>query len=169
MIIPTLPQIPKNKNADLVLFTDTTTWSVELKPSKEKSIGKFRNELKKLKSLRTSLLPVIRNGNINGHDDDIQTTSILVLNDDSLSSKKYNYNYNYNYKLSNNHSANYALISPKPPANPLLDQSVQIIKPARWIDCISRESKRVFVKDNWIVARIRLPSLSKDLVGLKRI
>ena len=55
------------------------------------------------------------------------------------------------------------------PSNPLMDQTIKIIKPTEWIDCISRESKRVFVKDNWIVARILLPSVSKDLIGLKRL
>lgn len=55
------------------------------------------------------------------------------------------------------------------PANPLIDQSIRVIKPTEWIDCISRESKRVFVKDNWIVARILLPSIAKDSIGLKRL
>lgn len=55
------------------------------------------------------------------------------------------------------------------PSNPLIDQTVKIIKPTGWIDCISRESKRVFVKDNWIVARILLPQVSKDSIGLKRL
>lgn len=55
------------------------------------------------------------------------------------------------------------------PSNPLIDQTVKIIKPTEWIDCISRESKRVFVKDNWIVARILLPPVSKDPIGLKRL
>ena len=55
------------------------------------------------------------------------------------------------------------------PSNPLIDQTVRVIKPTKWIDCISRESKRIFVKDNWIIARIQIPTFSKDDLGLKNI
>ena len=54
------------------------------------------------------------------------------------------------------------------PSNPLLDQQVTIVKPTKWIDCISRESRRVFVQDKWIVARIALPALRKQ-AGLSEL
>ena len=57
-------------------------------------------------------------------------------------------------------------------SNPLTDQTIKVIKPSKWIDCISRESKRIFVKDNWIVARILEAAPRYGLVhpmGLKRL
>jgi hypothetical protein len=59
-------------------------------------------------------------------------------------------------------------LSPLSPANPLIDQQITIVKPTAWIDCISRESKRVFVQDKWIVARIALASAGKQ-AGLSEL
>lgn len=53
------------------------------------------------------------------------------------------------------------------PANPLIDAQVTIVKPTTWIDCISRESRRVFVHDKWIVARIALPTIKQS--GLQEL
>lgn len=55
-----------------------------------------------------------------------------------------------------------------PPSNPLLDESIKIIRPTAWIDCISRESRRVFVQDYWIIARILLPMHNNDS-GLRNL
>ncbi len=61
----------------------------------------------------------------------------------------------------------FKLLQPASPANPLIDQQITIVKPTVWIDCISRESKRVFVHDKWIIARIALPST--PLAGLHEL
>jgi hypothetical protein len=46
----------------------------------------------------------------------------------------------------------------QPIPNPLIDQSLEIYQPASWIDCISRQSRRIFLREHFIIARIVLPS-----------
>lgn len=125
------------------------------------SIGKFRSDLSKLKVLRggakTEL--IIKPEKITIYPDDVQVSVINVKPE--ISGPK-------RLLSTSQISPNTRIISAIPP-NPLIDQTVRIYKPTEWIDCISRESKRVFVKDNWIVARILLPPVSKDSIGLKRL
>lgn len=53
-----------------------------------------------------------------------------------------------------------------PSSAPIIDQDIRIIRPTSWIDCISRESRRIFVHDYWIVARIILPPTGGTERGL---
>ena len=129
------------------------------------SVGSFRNDLKKLKAMRR-VMEAEKNKNIKteyGNNAFLMNfnataaeTKTLFIDDVVIKSIEIN-----NKSFTKPSALNLT------PSNPLMDQTIKIIKPTEWIDCISRESKRVFVKDNWIVARILLPSVSKDLIGLK--
>jgi len=129
------------------------------------SVGSFRNDLKKLKEMRREM-GTEKNKNIKSECEygnnailmnfNATTTETATFDDVVIKSIEIN---NKSFTKPSNLNLT--------PSNPLMDQTIKIIKPTEWIDCISRESKRVFVKDNWIVARILLPSVSKDLIGLK--
>lgn len=133
------------------------------------SIGNFRSELNKLKVLRGlnkaegSLHMIIEH-----ETEEIETCDISIFDNSKNESQK---------SLLPIKNSSFLGKSPKffisrpqvEPSNPLIDQTVKIYKPTEWIDCISRESRRVFVRDNWIVARILLPSSTKDSIGLKRL
>ena len=125
------------------------------------TIGKFKSDLSKLKLLRGNHSQLIKHikperDEGNEDDDDVEVSVIKATSEVSKPRRL------LHTALISSH-----LIST--PSNPLIDQTIQIYKPTEWIDCISRESKRIFVKDNWIIARILLPSVSKDLIGLKRL
>lgn len=152
----TMDNLPKDlkSGSDYSLFISDKEpkWIVNEKSvKKERSVGAFRNDLNKLKVMRREEriiekqkqpIPVIE------IEEEIITTPIILNSKTFIKPLK-------------------TLIST--PSNPLIDQTVKIIKPTEWIDCISRESKRIFVNDNWIVARILLPTVSKDSIGLKRL
>ena len=128
------------------------------------TIGKFKSDLSKLKLLRGNHSQLIKNEQRQikperGEGDEDDEVEVSVIKATSEVSKP--------RRLLHTALISSHLIST--PSNPLIDQTIQIYKPTEWIDCISRESKRIFVKDNWIIARILLPSVSKDLIGLKRL
>lgn len=168
-----------DKSADYIFHLSNGTVSsvtIQEKPSPTsskdfKSVGDFRKDLNRLKEMR---MRQHKEGDfvINKQQFKVVEENILYSIEDSLVVIP-------EIKISaiisrNNHKPPFNQYQkPTPsslkPLNPLLDQTVTIIKPAGWIDCISRESKRVFVQDNWIVARILLPPVSKDSVGLKRL
>ena len=172
-----IPQISDDSKVDLVINVSDPNpkWTIITKETKERktdtfsSIGKFRSDLSKLKVLRgkgTRNQLKIKPEQITIEpsvdtfvDDDVQVSVINVTQE--ISGPK-------RLLSTTQISPNSRIISAIPP-NPLIDQTVRIYKPTEWIDCISRESKRVFVKDNWIVARILLPPVSKDSIGLKRL
>lgn len=132
------------------------------------TVGQFRKDLNELKELRA----IIENNNLikrrkkeilimkNSEWQDIQIKQIETAIETEESYKETRSISEFHFKLPALNSF---------PSNPLTDQTVQVISPTKWIDCISRESKRIFVKDNWIVARIQLPTINKDELGLKRI
>ena len=169
-----IPQISDDSKVDLVINVSDPNpkWTIiskavkESKPDTFSSIGKFRSDLSKLKVLRgakTELIIKPEQITITPVDtfvdDDVQVSVINVTHEISGPKRL----------LSTSQISPYTRIVSAIPPNPLIDQTVRIYKPTEWIDCISRESKRVFVKDNWIVARILLPPVSKDSIGLKRL
>lgn len=137
------------------------------------SVGSFRNDLKKLKEMRREMTAE-KNKNIKNEygnnaalinfDGTATTTTTLFIDD--VATKSIVTSSNNSNKKSSFTKPSAVTLSP---SNPFIDQTIKILKPTEWIDCISRESKRIFVQDHWIVARILLPSVSKDSIGLKRL
>lgn len=126
------------------------------------SVGKFRSDLSKLKVLRQNMSSGDKSAVIPLYS--VYSVPPVVITRTSNVSSVHKTPRLFTTQISS------LIPSTSPiPSNPLIDQTIRIYKPAAWIDCISRESKRVFVKDNWIVARILLPSMTKDLIGLKRV
>ena len=158
----------------LFISESESHWIINEKPEQKiDSVSQFRNDLRKLKTLRREMrenkqeivervaFPLSSTKDPVGIEDieEVMTKSISINGTtDKIT--------NAISKPSSLSSSTRLLLAP---SNPLIDQTVKIIKPTEWIDCISRESKRVFVKDNWIVARILLPPVSKDSIGLKRL
>lgn len=167
-MIPELPVLLINDSNPVDLVLIQNKWDiVNVKSVHFDSVGKFRADLDKVKTLRQTLqqkmtkptdLIVQRPLEF----EEIETVSIETSPDSSKQAHSILRRPNTNNKSS-------SITTAKQPANPLIDQTVSVIRPTEWIDCISRESKRVFVKDNWIVARILLPPIAKDSIGLKRI
>lgn len=166
-MIPDLPEVNDEKPVDFLLIENK--WEiVDVKLGKD-SIGKFRNDLNNLKEMRNKMKLKAAGLIIQKHTqketkevEEVETVEISTATPLKLNKPQTNRLIRSSNKLKQlNHVEN--------PTNPISDQSVHVIKPTEWIDCISRESKRVFVKDNWIVARILLPPIAKDSIGLKRL
>lgn len=178
---------------DYSLFISGNDWKlIETEKSEKRSefapqsVGSFRKEIKKLKAMRKELEKIKgKDIDIYGIEAEKRTNNIDLIK--AVTNEPIEYTKTI-VKVSDNLINYHPLISTdvltisietskfnKPstltltPSNPLIDQTVKIIKPTEWIDCISRESKRVFVNDNWIVARILLTPVLKDSIGLKRL
>ena len=174
--LPDLPTI-KGVPVDLVLnFSEPNPqWKILEKTSTFGSIGKFRSDLGKLKVLRGTPKGTAEKINpvslVCGTVEKINAVN-LDCTDEAVKSTTEVIKPNINRALRTiqfAHKPKTYEINASTPSNPLIDQTIRIYKPTEWIDCISRESKRIFVKDNWIVARILLPPVSKDSIGLKRL
>lgn len=173
--LPELPVLITDEPVDLILFTDTNNWSVlEKGPLKLKStagtVGEFRKNLFKLKNLRkalkreeVSLIPKSELSN-SGQSFKLDKNDFKPIEFTPPTTKNI-----LSLKRATNTISDTSAKIVSSPSNPLIDQQVKVIQPTEWIDCISRESRRVFVKEHWIVARILLPTVSKDQIGLKRL
>lgn len=173
-----MDSIPFDISADYIFHIETNSWII-IEKSKLKndfrSVGDFRKDLNRLKEMRQqNIVKPVSQDQVNEHhiyikkefiaEDLIDIPEIKTLKIASSNQ----FLFLFQYQKPKPKSA--APLSPSSkPSNPLLDQTVTVLKPASWIDCISRESKRVFVHDKWIVARILLTPVAKDSVGLKRL
>lgn len=173
-----LPDFKSGFDYSYFASEDEGKWIISEKEEKKKilnSVGEFRNDLKKLRAMRTK--KEVKNDTqvrleiININQETIPTPKSIIIEEDIIT--KTICTNQPSEKTRPSKKALPTLTFPSslltPPSNPLIDQTVKIIKPTQWIDCISRESKRVFATDNWIVARILLPPVSKDSMGLKRV
>lgn len=174
--LPDLPRINDDDPVDFIINIsdqNNANWTVIKKTG---TVGKFRSDLSKLKSLRKAVVmqefmikPVVvipAMSDMSGMSPEMPRNQVSesTVPRSSLSSF---------YYANPTQISSKTIIRPSSsnptPSNPLIDQTIHIYQPAKWIDCISRESKRIFVKDNWIVARILLPTVTKDSIGLKRL
>lgn len=160
------------KPADYIFIPSESKWIVHEKPPQNnfKNVGDFRRELDKLKKMRRQSSLVVGSSMI------IKEPVSPVKPIEEASIPETIIKVNEQLDLDHMLLGPMPLVPPNSPklfaspaSNPLIDQTVTVMKPVKWIDCISRESKRVFVRDRWIVARIQLPTVLKDSVGLKRI
>lgn len=144
------------------------------------SVGSFRNDLRKLKAMRREMAADKKGKTSVMANDTVVPKIHEPIKYEPIRHEEIKYNFMENInstidivtrsiEVSNKSLFKKPSALTSTPSNPLIDQTVKIIKPTEWIDCISRESKRVFVNDNWIVARILLPPVSKDTIGLKRL
>lgn len=175
----------QKKRVDLILFTDSNKWTVlekdeKLPNSTSGTVGEFRKNLFKLKTLRKALKReevsfIPKSCDKNGSsikieiNDDFKPIEFTPNTKNILTLKRTIPMISELVTAATTTTATVNTAKDVTPSNPLIDQQVKVIQPTEWIDCISRESKRVFVKEHWIVARILLPPVSKDLVGLKRL
>lgn len=116
-----------------------------------RSVGEFRKSLQELVELRQSLkVDATKEASI----ELLETNESIETVDVSFQSINTNPNEKQVFSKQKN---SFGRLIPSKEANPLLDQQVTVFKPTSWIDCISLDSRRIFVHDKWIVARIALP------------